>query len=281
MSTAAKKNTAVKKVFIYAALILITAVMLYPMLLMLNISLKTYTNVLRNPMKLVFSEAVTFANYKAVWGNLNFFFTSFNTLWYCIVASVVAVAVAMLAAYPISRAHFKGSKAAFTLILLSMFLPGSLVANIILMQDIFRIYGTQFSLLVIWGLGGISMNVFMLVGFIKQLPSDLDEAAWIDGCSYFKFIFVISMPLMKPIIATLFTFRFVSCWNDFLTPYIYLSDPDLGTLSTRLFVFSWGTLDYKHELTAGILMVAAPMVLLYVFMQRFIIEGLTSGALKG
>ena len=125
------------------------------------------------------------------------------------------------------------------------------------------------------------MNIFMTLGFVKQLPRDLDDAAWVDGCSYLRYIFVVSLPLLMPIVATIFTFRFVGMWNDFLTPFIYLSNPLDRPLATGLFFLKSQYGDMWNEICAAIALVAAPMVVLYCFMQRFIIEGMTAGALKG
>ena len=256
-------------------------IMLYPLLLMFNISFKTYQEFLRNPTGAVDLGSITLANYGTVWKKLDFFRKAFNSIWYCLVAGIIACTIAVMAAYPLSRAHFKGSGLVFALILISMFLPGSLIANIILMNDILRIFGTRLNLLLLWGCGGVQFNILILVGFLKQLPRDLDEAAWVDGCPYFRYIFSTAVPLMAPIISTIFLLKFIGCWNDFLTPFIYLMNPLHRPLSTGLFFFKGQYASRWNELSAAIIFVAAPMVLLYVSMQSFIIKGLTSGALKG
>lgn len=263
----------------YIVLGIIAITVLYPLFLMINISLKTYREFLQSPTQLV--KTFYWGNFVTVFSKMKFATMTLNSIFYCGISAIISCMIALLAAYPLSRQHFRGSKFAYSFILMSMFLPGSLIANIVLVKDILHIFGTRFNLMFLWSLSSIQMNIFMMIGFIRQLPKDLDEAAWVDGCPYFKFIFVISMPLLMPIIATVFTFRFIAMWNDFLTPFIYLSNPDHRPLATGLYFFKGQYASKWNELSAAIILVAAPMVVLYVFMQRFIIEGMTAGALKG
>ena len=125
------------------------------------------------------------------------------------------------------------------------------------------------------------MNIFMMVGFIKSLPRDLDDAAFIDGCTYFRYILQVALPLLLPIVSTIIVFKAVRVWNDFLSPLIYLPNAKYRTISTGLYMFM-GSYTNEWPLRAcAIMIIASPMVVLYVFMQRYIIEGMTAGALKG
>ncbi len=265
----------------YIVLLIMTVIMVYPLFLILNISMKTYQQYLNNPNAIVPFSEWNITNYQVVWKKLDVFRKLGNSLGFALISTVINCFVSLLAAFPISRNHFKSSGKVYTFVLASMFFPGSLVATIVLMKNVLFIYGTPLSLIMLWGLGGLQLNIFMMVGFVKQLPKDLDEAAWIDGCGYYRYILTIALPLMLPIISTVFTFKFIGCWNDFLTPYIYLENADLRPLATGLFFFRGEYSSRWQELSAAIILVCLPMVVLYVFMQRFIISGLTSGALKG
>lgn len=271
----------VKKCVLYLLLLLFAFMMLYPIALLINMSLKAGVDYYSDPIGWVKPGSITGENYKTVLEKLNFVSMFFNSVFYCLVSAAISCVIALLAAYPLSRNHFKGSKVVFAIITVSMFLPGSLIATITLVKDILHIYGTTANLIFLWSCSSLQMNIFMMVGFIKQLPRDLDEAAWVDGCPYFKYIFIVAMPLLVPIVSTIFTIRFIGFWNDFLTPYIYLKAPDARPLATGLFYFKGQFASKWHELSAVIILVATPMVILYAFMQRFIIEGMTAGALKG
>ena len=270
-----------KKILVYFLLLILSFAMLYPMALLVNLALKPAANFYADPIGWVPAGEATFENFGTVFRKLDFFRMFLHSIFYSTVSAGVSVIIALLAGYPLSRKHFKGSGAVFGLIIVSMFLPGSLVANIVLVKDILHIYGSQFCLIFLWSCSSLQINIFMMVGFIKSIPKELDEAAWVDGCSYFKYIFVVALPLLKPIVATIFTIRFIGFWNDFLTPFIYLSSPTARPLATGLYFFQGQYASMWNELSAAILMVALPMVILYIFMQRFIIEGMTAGALKG
>lgn len=277
----ARAKRIITKVIIYAVLLALAYVMLYPLALLINMSFKSYREFLSDPIGWVKLGDIKFDNYKTVYEKLNFLGMFLNSVFYSTVSAVISCVIALLAAFPLSRKHFKGSGGMFTLFIVSMFLPGSLIATITLVKDILHIYGTRTCLMFLWSCSSLQLNIFMMVGFVKSVPRELDEAAWVDGCSYFRYIFVVALPLLKPIVATIFTIRFIGFWNDFLTPFIYLSSPSHRPLATGLYFFQGQYSAKWHELSAVILMTALPMVVLYIFMQRFIIEGMTAGALKG
>lgn len=262
----------------FALLCLLAAIMLYPLLTIVNISLKSYTDYLNDPLGIVTKP--TLENFKTVMAGMNVVATTLNTLWLTFVACILNALVCILAAFPISRFYFRGANKLYTFILASMFFPTSLVATISLVQGL-GIYGKPAGLIAIWTVGSLQLNTFMLVGFIKGLPKELDEAAFIDGCGYFRYLITVALPLMKPIIATIMVLKAISCWNDFLSPYIYMGNSAVKTLSTGLYLYMGQFASKWNLLSAAIFIVAIPMVILYVFTQRFIIEGMTSGALKG
>jgi raffinose/stachyose/melibiose transport system permease protein len=268
-----------EKFVAYFFLFLISFVMLYPVLLIINISLKSLGEYYTNPIGLV--EAPVFANYTKVWNDLNVLTRFFVTLVLSGTSSVITVAFAALAAYPISRMHFKSSNRLYNFILASIFFPGSLIANITLMKDILGIYGTPFSLILIWSIGGMQIYTFMFVGFLKQIPRELEEAAVVDGAGYFQIFFRVIAPLLKPIIATTFVLKIIGTWNDFLNPFIYISNPDLRTLATGLYTYMGQFSSQWNYLSSAIVLVALPMVVLYLFVQKYIIEGVAAGAIKG
>ena len=270
-------NKIIRKAVVYLLLLAFAFVMLYPIALLVNFSLKTAQEIRLDPISWVSFSEITFKNYEKVFEKLDFISMFFNSVFYSVISATASCIIALLAAFPLSRKHFKGSGVVFTLFTISMFLPGSLIATITLVKDVLHIYGTRFNLIFLWSCSSLQINIFMMVGFIKQLPRDLDEAAWVDGCPYFKYVFIIAMPLILPIVATIFTIRFIGFWNDFLTPFIYLQKPVDRPLSTGLFYFKGQYADKWHELSSVIILISAPMVVLYLFMQRFIIEGMTAG----
>ena len=277
----ARRARIVQKILIYAALIILALIMAYPLFCILNISLKNNGNALRDPLSLTSFAEMHFENYVSVWQRMKVSQKIWNSLWMTIVSCTINIAISVLAAFPISRKYFRGAEKAYLFILLSMFFPGSLVATIYLMQNVFHVYGSPLALIILWGFGGTQMNIFMVVGFLKQLPKDLDEAAFIDGCGYLRYVMTMAMPLMMPIVSTLFTFKAIGCWNDFLGPMIYLKGDVFRPLSTGLYFYLNGLTSRWNLFSSAIVLVAAPMIVLYLFMQKYIIAGMVSGALKG
>ena len=161
-----------------------------------------------------------------------------------------------------------------------MFFPGSLVANIFLVQKV-GLYNNPLVLLIFWGFGGLTVYIFMAIGFIKTIPVELDEAAFIDGCGYYRYIFSIVIHMLKPILTTIFILKLVGAWNDFLTPYVYLVEDRYMTISTGLYAFKGQFSSNWPGLAAATFTVSTPVIILYIFMQRYIIDGMTDGALKG
>lgn len=272
------KKRSLSRLVCFLLLLLLAFVMLYPLLTIVNISFKSYKEYLTEPLRLVVQP--TLDNFKTVLKDMNVIPTTLNTLLLTFISCSLNAVICILAAFPISRGYFRGYNKLYTFILASMFFPTSLVATITLMQHL-GLYGSSAGLVTIWTVGSLQLNTFMLVGFIKGLPKELDEAAFIDGCGYFRYIFTVAMPLMKPIIVTTVVLKAIGCWNDFLNPYIYMGNAPIKTLSTGLYLYMGQFASKWNLLSAAIMVVALPMIILYVFAQRFIIEGMTSGALKG
>ncbi len=264
---------------LYLILLLIAAIMLYPILLLVNISFKNYSEFLTSPIGLV--QSPTFQNYITVWESMHVIGRALNTIWMAAIACALNIIVCVLAAYPLSRKFYAGSGAVYIFLLASMFFPGSLVANLILLKDILHVYGGPVALILVWMYGSLTLNIFMLTNTFKGLPKDLDEAAYIDGCGYYRFIFSIGMPLTLPMIATLIMLKAIGAWNDFLSPFIWVTDENFKTLSTGLYLYTGQYAAQWQLYSAAIFIVALPMILIYIFGQRYIIEGMLAGSLKG
>lgn len=265
-----------------AVLVVVSLLMIYPLLLVLNVSLKSQEEFITDPSGLFGWKpfSALFANYANAFDTMDVFGRLIYTVVITVGSAAIACVVITLVAYPLARNHFKGSDKVFGFILVSMFFPGSLVANIFLVQNL-GLYNSPFVLLIFWGLGGLTVYIFMTMQFIRELPRDLDEAAFIDGCGYFRYIFGFVIRLSMPILSTVFILKLVGAWNDFLTPYIYLIEDKYMTISTGLFAFKGQFSSDWPGLAAATFTVALPVIVLYIFLQRYIIEGMAAGALKG
>lgn len=271
-----KKNLA--KLGANLLLLIIALTMLLPLLSIVNISLKSETEFIKFPTTIV--ADIRWSNYLEAWGKANMAMYFKNSVILAFGSAIIGCMVCAMAAFPIARGHFRGSNLVYNFILASMFFPTSLVATIFLMKFL-HLYNTTHGIILLLGLSGIQVHIFMICGFVKGIPRDLDEAAFIDGCGYFKYMFTIVFPLMKPILATVFVFRVIGAWNDFINPFLFLLDKEKRPLTAGLYLFMGNYFTKWTLLATCIIIIAVPIIALYVFLQRFIIDGMTAGAIKG
>lgn len=282
MKLSSSKARMIASISQYIVLAIVSIIMLTPLLFLVNTSLKSVEAFISNPVGLFQLEAnfSIFSNYLYALETMEIFSRLIYTVVMTGASAIITCIVVTLIAFPISRGHFKGSNKVLVFVLASTFFPGSLVANIFLVQNL-GLFNNPITLLILWGLGGLPVYIFMMVQFLKAVPKELDEAAAMDGISYYKYIFTIVIPLTKPIFTTIFILKFIGSWNDFLTPYIYLQNDEFMTIATGLYKFKGQFMNNWPGLAAATLTVAIPVILLYGFMQRYIIDGISSGAVKG
>ena len=259
-------------------LILVSIIMLGPILIVVNIALKSNTEFLRTPLTIV--EKVNWHNFAMAWTQAEMGIYFKNSIIYALVTAIGTCVVAAMAAYPIARNHFRGSNIIFILFLSALFLPVGLVPLIFIMKYL-GFMNTYYGFILLKIGSSLSIASFILVGFVKGIPRELDEAAAIDGCGYVRYIFSILMPLMKPALFTVGMLTGITTWNDFINPFLFMTQKEMRPLTSGLYMFFGQYSTNWTILAAGIIVVAAPLMITYFFLQRFIISGVTNGALKG
>lgn len=247
-----------------------------PLAYMVLQSLKTYTGFLRDPTG--WPHPFTFGNYGAAWTQGNFAHEMINSLIYAVIPDVVTLVLGVFLAFPISRNYFKHSNALYAFFLFSGFLPGALIP-LFAEARLLHLYNSMLGYLVIIGLGGAGF--FFFVGYIKGIPKELDEAAAMDGCSYVRFIFQIVIPQMKPALATFAVFGFVSEWNSLILPLVLLPNPGLWPVTRGLYGFFGSHTQNWPLVAAATVIVAVPIVIVFAFLQRYLVEGVAGGAASG
>ena len=237
---------------------------------------KPYIGFLQDPTGL--PHPWTFTNFTSAWTQGDFALEMVNSLIYAVVPDVITLILGVFLAFPIARGYFKHSNALYAFFVFSGFLPGSLIPLFIEAQRL-GLYNSRIGFLVITSLAGAGF--FFFVGYIKTIPRELDEAAALDGCGYFRFIFTMIIPQMKPALATFGIFGFVASWNSLILPLVMLSDPSLWPVTRGLFSF-FGQFQSQWPLVAaGTVIVAIPIIIVFLFLQRYLIEGVAGGATAG
>ena len=225
-------------------------------------------------------------NYAKAWETANFARYTFNSVFVTLFAIVGAVFLTSTAGYVLARGDFPGKKLILGMFLGTMFLATGAIT-------IFPIFSLSRNLHLntsLWGLVVIYVfsinvaNIYLVMGYVKGLPKELDEAARIDGCGFFRTFTHVILPLCKPILATVALLTFKVVWNDYLMPMVFtLSNDNLKTLTVGVVSLksSGGGAGAYDMMLAGTAISLVPMIIFYSFTSKFFVSGITAGAVKG
>ncbi len=264
------------KIVSYGFLLLLAIVYLGPLLMLVNTSLKTTPSFMRDATGL--ATQPNFENFTEAWEKANFPKYLLNSAIYTISATAIYVATAIFVAFPIARGYVKYSGALLTLFVIALFLPPALIPQFQLVLRL-GLYNNPIGYILLFIVNPI--GIVILVNYIKTVPVELDEAAALDGCGYFRFVWSIVLPLTRPAIATVVVLHAIGIWNEVILPTIYLTNEDYFPITRGLIVFQGVYGSDWPVLAAAVLMLTLPMVILFLFLQRYIVSGLTAGSVKG
>ncbi len=260
----------------YVLLAVFSIIYIVPSLLVINTSMKTLPEFFKDPIGL--ASGLNFDNFTNAWELANFPRYLLNTAFYTATATGIFVLSSIFVAFPIARGYFKGSNVLLTLYVIALFLPPALIPQFQLILNL-GLFNTRPGYILLFLVNPIGMII--LVNYMKSIPRSLDEAAAVDGAGYFRFVWKIIIPLIRPAIATVTVLHAIGIWNEIVMPTIYLTDSDLYPITRGLIVFEGVYGSDWPGLAAAVLMLIIPMAVLFMFMQRYIISGLTSGSVKG
>lgn len=277
-----KRSKRVQKVITYVVLIAFSLFCLFPFLWMVITALKPAEEV-RSTTPSFIIENPTFENFLHVFWNTGFLTYFKNSLLVGVTATVLALLFSVFSAYALSRfMRFKGVKLVSVTMILSQMVPPVLLLvplYIIMMQLGFL--NSHISLIVAYTTFTIPLCTFMLTSFFSSIPIELEEAAEIDGCSKIGMICRVILPISIPGIVSTSLFAFVNAWNEFMFGYVFINDDSLRTLTPGLSLFKGlYTTDWGSIMSASVMSVL-PVVILFLYLQKFLVEGMTAGAVKG
>lgn len=260
----------------YAILIALAVVYLAPMAMLVITSFKTLPEFTRDAISLPKSYSID--NFVEAWDKANFTRYLVNTILYTAVSTAIFAVSATFLAIAIARRFVRGSGFLFTLFLIALFLPPALIPQFQLILRL-GLYNNPIGYVMLFLVNPI--GIVILVNYIRTIPTELDEAAAMEGCSYFRFVLQIVIPLIKPAIATVAVLHAIGVWNELILATIYLTKADYYPITRGLIVFNGIYGNNWPVLAAAVLMIAVPIAVFFVFMQRYIIGGVTAGAVKG
>jgi raffinose/stachyose/melibiose transport system permease protein len=260
----------------YAIVVVLSALYVLPLLIVVNTSLKTKDEYNLNPNGLITN--VHLHNFAEAWqlGKFEHYFV--NSLAYTAASVVFTVLLSLFAAFPLARGYVKWGAAIYVFFMISIFLPNPLLPQFKLMQML-GLYNSPVGY-VILKTSGTGIVFLMFVGYVKSISRELDEAAGMDGCGYVRFLLWIVFPLMKPVIATGVTLTAIGTWNDIVGPTIYLSSDKYAPITKGLFSFYGQYTNNWPLLACGIMIIVLPLLVLYLFAQKYLVDGALAGAVK-
>lgn len=266
---------------VYGALSAISLVMLVPFLWMLSTSFKEPQDIFTYPPQL-FPSTFKWENYIDVFSLIPFERFYFNSVYISLVVVVGTVFFASLAGYAFAKITFSGRNIVFLVLLSAMMIPHEVTAipMFLFMRDLNWIdTHLPLILLPIFGAGGV-FGIFVMRQFFITVPTELEEAAMIDGCNRFRIYAQIMLPIAKPGMATLTIFTFVTVWNEFFDPLIFINTRELMTLPLGLSLFTDEVGTSWHYLMSATVMATVPLLLVFFVAQKRFIEGVAMTGLK-
>jgi arabinogalactan oligomer/maltooligosaccharide transport system permease protein len=284
----ARGDSPFKTILIHFALIISCVIAVYPVLRVVTISLRPNDTLLTTDLRII-PENATLNNYKEVLFGApeknrqsDFFLWIWNSISVVAVTSVVSVILAAISAYAFSRFRFPGRSAGLVFLLTTQMIPaGMLLLPLFIMIAKLKMINTSLGLIIAYAVTAVPLTIWMLKGYYDTIPVDLEEAALIDGASRLTVFTKIILPLSTPALAIAFLFSFMGGWSEYLVARVVLQKNGIYTWPLGIFTFaqeftvSWG------QFAAASVLIAIPVMALFLYSSKWLISGLTLGSVKG
>lgn len=274
------KKTAKKTLTECAALIL-SLIFLIPLWMILVNSMKDskHANMLQLNLTGASLEQML-SNYKTAYEESGMLLAYRNSIILTVISVALIVILASMTAYIIQRRKQKWISVINNVIILGMTLPAFIVPTYFLLSKLHLLHN-YLGICLVYAANFFPLAVFIFTGYFRSVPEELDEAAVIDGCNPWQMYFRVILPLIKPVMATVVIIAGMSIWNEFSTALFILNSPKRYTVALTTFAFCGQRSSDWNLLFANITLISTPVILLYCFLQKYIVSGMTAGAVKG
>lgn len=262
------------------SLVVASAVVLVPLVVVLLTSLKTSREVSGGGALSLPDDWLNLGNYATAFADGKMLLAFGNTAFILVFSITGTVVIGSMTAYAIDRFDFKVKKLVVALFLIAALVPGvtTQVATFQVVNS-FGLFDTRWAPILLY-MGTDIVSIYIFLQFIRGIPNSLDEAARLDGANAFTVYWRIIFPLLKPAVATVVIIKGITVYNDFYIPFLYMPSEELGTISTALFRFKGPFGAHWENISAGAILVIVPTLIAFLFLQRYIYNGFAQGATK-
>lgn len=274
------KLTRLQKVIVYSLLIVLAIAILFPIYYMVIISLKTSKDIYRTPSLLPINA--TLANYKDLFIKEEFFKNIKNSFIVSGLSTLISVTLSCMAAYSLVRLRYRFRTWIGRLILITFLTPTALLfipLSVIIAR--LQLGNTVHGLVFVYLTFAAPLSTWLLMGYFRGIPKELEEQAMVDGATRLQAFYRIIIPLAVPGLIAVSVFTFTGAWNELLLALIFITSPDLQTVPVQISYLITGDVFRFGLIMAGAVSAALPVMILYFLAQRFVVQGLTAGAVKG
>lgn len=257
---------------------ILSIVLITPLILILINSFKTSQAAAE--MNLALPEVFQFSNYMTVIEKGKLDISFINSMIYSGFSVAICTLTSSMAAYVLSRNRCKTNKIIYFVIVLGITMPINFIALMKVMQTL-QIVNTKLGIILLYTAIQTPFNVFLIYSFVGRIPRDIDEAATIDGCSPLRLFFSIIFPLMKPVLVTVMVLTFLNTWNEYVLPLYYLGSSTNWPMTLAVYNFFGMYFKDWNLVCADIVLTSLPVIIVYLLGQKYIVSGMTAGAVKG
>jgi raffinose/stachyose/melibiose transport system permease protein len=260
----------------YAAVAVLALIYVVPLLVLVNTAFKTPVGFITNPTGL--TKTFSFTNFINAWDEGDFALYLGNSVLYTLVVAGLGTTFSLMIAFPIARRYVRLSSGLLGLFVVALFLPNSIPTQFELILHL-HLYDSRFGYMFVL-LGGLGVGPLLISGYIRSIPRELDQAAAVDGCGYFRYLFTIVFPIARPVLATAFLLQAIFVWNEIILATIYLPSQNKLPVNAGLFAFYGQYTDQWSLIAAATLIIAMPVIVVFLALQKYFVAGALSGAFK-
>jgi multiple sugar transport system permease protein len=265
----------------WVPLLIITCFVIFPIYWAINTSIKQESEILKKPIT-YFPKMPVISNYVEAWTNIGFDKYFFNSIKVCVFSVTFIIIISVMVGYALTRYKFKGKGAFLGMLLAVQFIPAA-----VMMVPLFNTFnsmnlvGTHLALVLINITFQLPFCCILMRGFVGSVPVVLEEAATIDGCSRIQGVIKVVLPMLVPGIVTVGAFALIGCWNEFLFAMMFLNDPMKYTVPIGLKMMQGEYGIHYGTMAAGAIIAMLIPVALFAYLQKYLVTGLSAGAVKG